>query len=87
MTDERSLYVWGLNITLLLAAEFGYLIIGGGCVSVLLEHTQRPGDGVSRVNVNRCSVSYVLLVTLDDRTVHPAAQTHHKIGFIKSTCG
>lgn len=80
MTDEWSLYAWGLNITSLLPAEFEYLVIGGGCVSILLEQTQRPGDGVGRVNVHRCSVSYVLLITLSDRTVHPAAQTHHKTG-------
>lgn len=59
--------------------EFDYLILRGGCVSVLPEQMRRSSDWMGSVNVHRCLVSYVFLKAFDDGTVHPAAQTQKMI--------
>ena len=76
------MYVWGINrydMILHITYKFEYLIMRDSSISKLLEEIQRRCDGVGRVNVHRCSVSYVFLVTLGDCTIHPAAHTDKNV--------
>lgn len=60
--------------TTLLSLKFKYLVMRGRFVPVLLEQVKWCRDGVGCVNINRCFVSYIFLITLSDGTIHPARQ-------------
>lgn len=72
-TDE-CICVEGINCHNIkpLLLEFQYLVMRGRFVSVLPEYIKWCSDGVGCVNVHWCSGTYVLLITCDGCTVHPA---------------
>lgn len=71
----------------LLSLKFKYLVMRGRFVPVLLEQVTWWLDGVGCVNINRCFVSYIFLITLGDGTIHPARQdknTFYQLSLAKS---
>lgn len=76
--EKESTYVYSVQgnkyDTTLLSLKFKYLVMRGRFVPVLFEQVKWCRDGVGCVNVNRCFVSYIFLITLSDGTIHPARQ-------------